>query len=147
MKPAYLDRESIANYISVSVGTLQSMVQKGVFPKPRQISAKKEAWLTSEVESWCESRPNPAPRDYSGSSVFHLYRHFDAEGRLLYVGVSLSALNRLAAHKMHSKWYWKIARVEITNYGTRQASLNAEYEAIVNEKPMFNIVHNLRGEE
>jgi prophage regulatory protein len=57
MKPAYLDRESIANYISVSVGTLQSMVQKGVFPKPRQITVHRVGWLVREVDEWAESRP------------------------------------------------------------------------------------------
>ena len=34
-----------------------------------------------------------------------LYRHWDAEGRLLYIGISRSAVERLAGHRNNSHWY------------------------------------------
>ena len=34
-----------------------------------------------------------------------LYRHFDCDGVLLYVGISLSTVARLCEHKHSSKWY------------------------------------------
>ena len=57
IKPAYLDRDSVAHYISVSVDTMERMVQRGLFPKPRQITSKRVGWLVREVEEWAESRP------------------------------------------------------------------------------------------
>jgi predicted GIY-YIG superfamily endonuclease len=70
-----------------------------------------------------------------------LYRHFDEGGALLYVGVSLSALNRLGQHAEHSGWYGAIARVTIQNFDTREAALEAERSAIVRESPAHNIQH------
>jgi hypothetical protein len=68
-----------------------------------------------------------------------VYRHFDKNGRLLYVGVSLSAVCRLAQHKTASPWFLKIHRVEIETHLTRRAALDAEREVIANEKPLHNI--------
>ena len=72
----------------------------------------------------------------------HLYRHFDRSGTLLYVGISLSALQRLGQHADHSHWYGSIARVDIEEFSTREEALAAEREAIQNEKPLHNIAHS-----
>ena len=68
-----------------------------------------------------------------------LYRHFDSENKLLYVGISLSTFARLSQHKDHSEWFKKIARVSIEHFETRQDAMAAEKKAIKNEDPMFNI--------
>ena len=44
-----------------------------------------------------------------------LYRHFAADGSLLYVGISLSALNRLGQHKQNAEWFDKISRPHATS--------------------------------
>lgn len=67
-----------------------------------------------------------------------LYRHFDAEGRLLYVGVSLSAIARLGQHKK-APWFGRIATVTVENFPTRAAALSAEMRAIQRENPQHNI--------
>jgi hypothetical protein len=72
-----------------------------------------------------------------------LYRHFDGEGRLLYVGISLSAIIRLATHRA-SPWFDEIASVEIERYQTRKDALTAELAAIHNEKPLHNVVGVVR---
>lgn len=71
-----------------------------------------------------------------------LYRHFNKNGDLLYVGVSLSALNRLGQHKEHSHWFESISRVTIEHYKTREEALTAEKNAIKNENPKHNIRNN-----
>ena len=38
-----------------------------------------------------------------------LYRHFDAAGNLLYVGISFSAINRFSQHKYGSEWSKKVS--------------------------------------
>ena len=72
----------------------------------------------------------------------HLYRHFNSKGDLLYVGISLSAFNRLAQHRDHSHWFNDIERVELEAHETRCAALAAERRAIETEHPLHNIMHN-----
>ena len=42
-----------------------------------------------------------------------LYRHFDATGALLYVGISLCAINRMSQHQRSSKWINDSVRMDI----------------------------------
>lgn len=68
-----------------------------------------------------------------------LYRHFNNDGELLYVGISLSAIGRLRQHRDAAPWFDAISRVEIVNYPTREEALRAEAEAIHRENPRHNI--------
>lgn len=68
-----------------------------------------------------------------------LYRHFDASGELLYVGISLSAIGRLAQHKRRASWASQIANVTIETFPTRKEALRAEAQAIVTENPKYNL--------
>jgi len=68
-----------------------------------------------------------------------LYRHFDAAGRLLYVGISLSAIYRLAQHHSGSRWAHKIATVTHKLFRTREEAIVAERKAIATENPVYNI--------
>ena len=72
-----------------------------------------------------------------------LYRHFDSEGALLYVGISLSAIERLRKHR-ESKRFDKIATVTIERFKTRELALNAERIAIRDEDPKFNVEGRIR---
>jgi predicted GIY-YIG superfamily endonuclease len=69
----------------------------------------------------------------------HLYRHFDKSGALLYVGISLSAIQRLGQHKDNAHWFCQITRVEIENYPTRAEARDAEKKAISSENPLHNL--------
>ncbi len=73
----------------------------------------------------------------------NLYRCFDSDGRLLYIGVSLSAIARLKEHQCQSEWFVNIARVEIETLPDRASALCAEKDAIAGESPQFNIMHNI----
>jgi predicted DNA-binding transcriptional regulator AlpA len=55
--------------------------------------------------------------------------------------VSLHALIRLAGHRA-SKWIDDIAVVKIERFDSREEALQAEWQAVANEKPAHNI--NLR---
>ncbi|VVP18264.1 hypothetical protein PS893_03689 [Pseudomonas fluorescens] len=78
-----------------------------------------------------------------GQDFTALYRHFDAEKRLLYVGISLSASRRLSQHMRDSKWARTITSIEIEHFETRSQAVEAEQRAIVDEKPLWNVLHNL----
>lgn len=66
----------------------------------------------------------------------HLYRIFDARDRLLYVGISKSALRRLSEHLRKD---WPISRVEIVTFDGVEAARSAESFAIRTEGPLLNI--------
>lgn len=84
--------------------------------------------------------PDPIPVPHADGRC-SLYRHYDAFGRLLYVGISLSAVERLARHRVESHWVSHIARIEITAYGSRNDAVLAERRAIMRESPAHNILH------
>ena len=70
-----------------------------------------------------------------------LYRHYNKNDELLYVGISLSAINRFIGHKSKD-WIDEVSRVTIEKFETRELALIAECKAIQSEKPKFNIRHN-----
>jgi hypothetical protein len=71
-----------------------------------------------------------------------LYRHFDADGRLLYVGISMSAMVRQGQHKRHAPWFLSIATIRLEWYGSRGAAESAERKAIETEKTLHNVIFN-----
>lgn len=76
-----------------------------------------------------------------------LYRHFDKDGRLLYVGISVCAVTRLAQHEqLGAEWYKKIVRIEIERFPTRLDAMRAELDAIKNEGPLYNRATEKDGE-
>tara|TARA_R110002110_G_scaffold75553_1_gene199634 strand:+ start:425 stop:925 length:501 start_codon:yes stop_codon:yes gene_type:complete len=68
----------------------------------------------------------------------NLYRHFDDDGVLLYVGISLNAIKRTSQHIKCSPWSRDIKRIEIDEFETRKAAMIAETDAIQAEKPLHN---------
>jgi hypothetical protein len=68
-----------------------------------------------------------------------LYRHFDAEGRLLYVGISCHVGMRTYEHRRGSHWYFDIVRIEVEHYPNRLRAERAEAIAIRDEDPLHNV--------
>jgi len=67
-----------------------------------------------------------------------LYRFFDADGNLLYVGISDNLTVRFEWHRVNQPWWRDIARKTITWYGTRNKAAAAEDYAIKTERPLHN---------
>jgi len=67
-----------------------------------------------------------------------LYRLYDADGHLLYVGVTDRPSVRFAQHEADKAWWPEVATKEITWRRTRQAALKAELRAIQREHPRYN---------
>jgi hypothetical protein len=70
--------------------------------------------------------------------VTELYRFFDIDRRLLYIGVSLSAVLRLRGHVHKSPWFDQVAYITIERYETRLMALAAEKSAVRAERPRYN---------
>lgn len=71
-----------------------------------------------------------------------LYRHFDSEGKLLYVGISNDPCRRLSEHEKTKDWKSEIRDIKIEYFETREIALLAEQLAIKVEKPLHNVVFN-----
>lgn len=109
-----------------------------------------ERWVESGPPD--ETPPAPAARPQRRSrplppGATQLYRHFDAGGQLLYIGISLGALDRLRQHAQKSPWIASIVRVEIVTFPTRAEAESAERDAIKTERPLHNIVHRVEGSQ
>jgi predicted GIY-YIG superfamily endonuclease len=76
-----------------------------------------------------------------------LYRHFNKDGILLYVGISVSVPRRIREHKDNSHWFEQIANITIETFQTREEVIQKEKEAIAKENPLWNIQRpNISGE-
>lgn len=70
-----------------------------------------------------------------------LYKYYDENGDLLYVGISLNPVVRLADHNSKSFWADAIRRVEIEFIPDEFAPSMFERKIIMEENPKHNIVH------
>lgn len=73
-----------------------------------------------------------------------LYRFFDENDTLLYVGISSRGPQRWKEHSVNRPWWHKVAKSTIEHYETRGTALQAEREAILAERPLYNTAHNRR---
>lgn len=89
-----------------------------------------------------DNRPVFVDRKAGRGERTALYRHWDEEDNLLYVGISLSAVARLSDHMANSQWASDIAKVTVEYYGSRPAALAAEQKAIETEAPAYNVIYN-----
>lgn len=67
-----------------------------------------------------------------------LYRHFDKDGQLLYVGISFRAIIRQAAHRDKAPWWGDVASITVEKFPSRAAARAAEKKAIQEERPLHN---------
>ncbi|MDX3109558.1 GIY-YIG nuclease family protein [Nonomuraea angiospora] len=71
-----------------------------------------------------------------------LYRFFDADGTLLYVGITDSPLGRHGQHAATQRWWHLVKTATFEHHPTRDLALAAETEAIKTEHPAFNAAGN-----
>lgn len=78
----------------------------------------------------------PPPLAEPGS----VYRHFDAGGRLLYVGSTAThkIRDRHIIHSREARWWRFIARVEHIDCSTRREAYSLETATIRSDRPIFN---------
>lgn len=73
-----------------------------------------------------------------------VYRCLDADGRLLYVGMTEQPRRRLRVHELTKSWWPKVGLITLEEYRTREEAAAAEREAILGEAPAFNIIRLAR---
>lgn len=67
-----------------------------------------------------------------------LYRAFDDQDRLLYVGISDSVFLRLGQHNDRAPWANYATKITLERFGTREEAEAAEAAAILTEDPVWN---------
>lgn len=67
-----------------------------------------------------------------------VYRLFDAQGQLLYIGTTADPQERWAQHGRERLWWSSVVRATVEWYDTRTEALAVEREAIRSECPLHN---------
>jgi len=67
-----------------------------------------------------------------------VYRVYDQEGRLLYVGASVNVFTRLREHRLYAEWWPLAFEGTVTRYENRAMARSVEAHAIRNEGPLYN---------
>lgn len=67
-----------------------------------------------------------------------LYRAFDANDKLLYVGITDGVETRFKVHQKNAEWWPLMVRRDIEWFDTRRDAMRAEAAAIVGEGPLYN---------
>lgn len=73
-----------------------------------------------------------------------LYRHFNAEGVLLYVGISNDPDERIKAHKRTAHWFADIHSITVEWHVGLSKVLALEKDAIKKERPLHNGTHAIK---
>lgn len=73
-----------------------------------------------------------------------VYRAYDADQRLLYVGISVNLDGRLSKHHS-SAWWPAVVEIAVQWFEGREAAKAAERRAISEEHPIYNVSRPTRG--
>lgn len=76
------------------------------------------------------------------ANPYAVYRAYDAEGRLLYVGATKNLPNRLGTHR-HAAWFATMTLMLVERYATAREASDREQEWITNGHPLYNKVRGV----
>lgn len=76
------------------------------------------------------------------STPTSVYRYLDADGVLIYVGITNRGVQRQAEHVVHSKWWRFVHSQDVEHYDDRETAERRERYLIEKHQPPFNVVHN-----
>lgn len=68
-----------------------------------------------------------------------LYRMFDADGDLLYIGITNNPPERFRAHSGGKDWWPQVSNITVETFSSREELESAEWAAIGAESPRYNV--------
>lgn len=72
------------------------------------------------------------------SSRTSVYRAYDGDGAILYVGITGARLRRIDQHRHGSDWWAEASRIDLEHFETREEAMQRE-AALINElRPPWN---------
>lgn len=72
-----------------------------------------------------------------------VYRFYDAEDQLLYVGITNNLDVRWATHASDKPWWHLVTRKDAEWFETRAEALAAEKEVVAEQEPLYDATHRL----
>jgi GIY-YIG catalytic domain len=101
---------------------------------------KPKAAASSWDDAIAELEKLPTVNRDPDQNPYTVYRHFDKDGVLLYIGATRDLWQRKSDHRFKSFWYSDVARTETETFSTWGKALEAERHAILTENPLYNVV-------
>lgn len=80
--------------------------------------------------------------DNNSNSPQALYRFWDKNNTLLYIGISNNFLGRITQHTSTAEWFPQASYVTLEHFDSRLEVEQAEKNAIKSELPLYNKTHN-----
>lgn len=71
-----------------------------------------------------------------------VYRYYDRDGVLLYVGITSRGPERNREHFKSKEWWRFVFRQDVSHYASRREAEEHERNLIQRYQPPFNVVHN-----
>jgi len=72
-----------------------------------------------------------------------VYRFYNANHELLYVGCSSDFLTRMASHRLSRDWFDEVAKVTVAHFDDTLTAYEMESVAIATEHPRYNTQHSI----
>jgi hypothetical protein len=76
-----------------------------------------------------------------------LYRFYGVDDALLYIGITARPMQRFRAHQKMQTWWTEVRHIGVENFPTRADLVIGERQAIIAERPKYNITHNTAPEQ
>lgn len=73
-----------------------------------------------------------------------LYRLFNADNQLLYIGIADHWPRRINDHAHDKPWWPEVATTTVEHFPNRETAVAAETQAIRTEHPRHNVTHNTK---
>lgn len=84
-------------------------------------------------------QPGDTVRPLAPPGSCSLYRFYDSQGDLLYVGVAWNPGRRWEHHRRTAAWWREATRAVVAVYDCQASALSAERAWIRNAQPRFNV--------
>lgn len=144
------DRKSSNRQIPEVVGDTSEILSKRFGVSANYVHQAHQLFLRDlerfeRVEAGLEQLPYNKPRmkGKNRDNSFALYRAYDINGVLLYIGITWDVNQRLSSHASHSDWWDEFATMTVERtFSSRQELELAEIDAIQAEKPVHNDTYN-----
>jgi len=82
---------------------------------------------------------NPGSRKYLEETPHTLYRHYDKDDNILYIGITHNLRHRTRMHRKQRTWWFnEVSRTETEEFEDKASALEAEQKAIRDLEPPHN---------
>lgn len=119
--------------IEARAWSFQVSRQKAVVQKPRTPVVDYVSKYEGAIDAYHSRYPSAVKPKH-----FTLYRFWDSDTHLLYVGMTRTFINRIKMHELDKDWWQDVSMITVEHHGDIDSLRTAELKAIATEKPLYN---------